>query len=184
MDTYTSETIEQYFKQYEQHITHIVVAHTTFCLDKIRKSEHKHAVDCARSDLRHALNHFARLLYPTQQNRPKRNPYKYKPLSLVTMEGAQRTAHRTMTIHFNICLGNLPAILTTDDIQTLFAHAWHDKAHQSADVKAYDYRSHNAKTWLGYQLKEAQQNPTLAWAADGVWDVENCWIPHAAFNAD
>jgi hypothetical protein len=100
------------------------------------------------------------------------------------LEGARETTKPAPTLHFNICLGNLPKILTTDDVQTLFTHAWHDKAHQSPDVMAYDYKNNPPKTWLGYQLKEAQQRPNLAWETSGIWDVENYWIPHAVFSAD
>jgi len=184
MKNYSAKDIEAFFRQQEQHISHVLVAHTRFHAYDKTQAQIDGLARIARKDLRHALNHFGRLLYPTAQNKARRNPYKYRPLTLVTLEGARTTNNPALTLHFNICLGNLPTHLTTDDIQKLFIHAWHDKAHQSADVMAYDYKNHPAKTWPGYQLKEAQQNPTLAWEINGIWDVENCWIPHAAFSAD
>lgn len=181
---YCAKDIENFFKLQDQHITHVLVAHTRSHVYNKTQAQINELARTARKDLRHALNHFGCLLYPTAQNRARRNPYKYRPLTLVTLEGARETNNPALTLHFNICLGNLPKILTTDDIQILFTHAWHDKAHQSADVMAYDYKNHPSKTWLGYQLKEAQQRPNLAWETSGIWDVENCWIPHAAFSAD
>ena len=108
-------------------------------------------------------------------------PDLYKPLAFVTIEGATETIDRAQTIHVNIALGNLPKALTTEDIETLFRHVWHDKAKQKDDVKvmAYDERD-----WVGYTLKEAQQQPRRTWDTDSIWDVGNCWLPHSALKAD
>ena len=106
-------------------------------------------------------------------------------VTFVTIEGANQTTDRSQTIHVNISLGNLPAVLNTEDIETLFRHAWHDMAHQSTDVKAYDYyKVDEASHWAGYSLKEAQQSTRKAWDTNSIWDVSNCWIPHTALNAD
>ncbi|WP_197457842.1 hypothetical protein [Ferrovum sp. PN-J185] len=75
----------------------------------------------------------------------------------------------------------MPTVLTTEEIQTLFSYAWHEKAGLSQDIQVYKKQT---GTWFGYTLKEAQQAPSKAWATDGIWDVNNCWIPHAALNAD
>jgi hypothetical protein len=184
MGNYTAHDITKFFATYEQYVTHILVAHTLSHPYGKSKAEIGRMSELARRDLRHALNHFCRLLYPNASNKARRNPYKYAPLVFVTMEGARETTDRGLTIHFNISLGNLPKVLTTDDIQTLFSHAWHQKAHQSDDIKTYDYTANKAQTWHGYGLKEAQQTPKLAWTTDGVWDVQNCWIPHAALITD
>ena len=181
---YCAKDIEAFFKQQDQHISHVLVAHTRFHAYGKTKQQLGELARASSRDLRHALNHFGRLLYPSAQNKVRRNPYRYRPLTIVTLEGARETTNPALTLHFNICLGNLPTLLTTDDIRTLFTHAWHIQAHQSDNVMAYDYTVHPTKTWLGYQLKEAQQQPTSAWETSGVWDVENCWIPHAAFRAD
>lgn len=184
MENYTADDITRFFTSYEQHVTHILVAHTIFHAYGKSMREIEKMAEIGKRDLRHALNHFGRLLHPNHQNRARRNPYKYAPLVFVTMEGAKETADRALTIHFNISLGNLPNQLTTEEIETLFRHAWHDKSHQSSDIKAYDYRAQQRQTWHGYGVKEAQQSPKLAWTTEGVWDVPNCWIPHAALIAD
>lgn len=184
MRNYTAHDITKFFTTYEQHISHILVAHTIYHPFGKSNAEIGRMSELARRDLRHAMNHFGRLLHPNAPNRARRNPYRYAPLVLVTMEGARETTDRGLTIHFNISLGNLPKVLDTQDIHTLFMHAWHDKAHQSDDVKAYDYTANQKHTWHGYGVKEAQQKPKLAWTTDGVWDVQNCWIPHAALIAD
>jgi hypothetical protein len=103
----------------------------------------------------------------------------------VTIEGAKETTDRAQTIHVNIAIGNLPSVLNTEDIETLFRHAWHDMSHQSTDVKAYDhYKVDETSHWAGYSLKEAQQSTRKAWDTNSIWDVSNCWIPHTALNAD
>jgi hypothetical protein len=130
---------------------------------------------------RYALNCLNRLLYPSRTNRARQNPDFFKPFSFVTIEGAKETKDRAKTIHINILIGNLPKVLTTEDIKTIFRHFWHEKAKQKDDVKVLDYDGGN---WVGYSLKEAQQQPSRAWNTDSIWDVSNCWIPHSALNAD
>ena len=184
MRNYDAKNIEAFFRQNERHITHLIVAHTHFRPFQKTQAQIHHYARQAKKDLRHALNHFGRLLYPNASNRVRRNPSKYAPLTFVTLEGAHETTNQALTLHFNISLGNLPKILNTDDITVLFSHAWHIEAHQSDDIKAYEYKANRTNTWLGYQLKEAQQIRNLAWDDNGIWDVENCWIPHAALSAD
>jgi hypothetical protein len=126
------------------------------------------------------------LLYPNSTNFPVRKRFLYRPLSFVTIENAREHLGREQTIHFNIALGNLPKVLLTEDVETLFRHVWVDKVHMSDDVKVYgtDGKISEVRTWNGYSLKEIQQQPNLAWKIEGVWDVQNCWIPHAALNTD
>lgn len=181
---YTAQDIEQFFQKYQRHVTHAIVAHTHMRPYDKSPNQIQLMAKQAKKDCRYALNCFNKLLYPSATNKPVRNPLRYKPLAFVTIEGAKETLDRAKTIHFNITLGNLPKILTTENIDTLFRHAWHDMAQQSTDVKAYDYFVAGNERWMGYILKEAQQEKYKAWAIEGIWDVENCWIPHAALNAD
>ena len=129
----------------------------------------------------YALNCFNKMLYPSATNKPVRHPHMYRPLTLVTTEGARWTADRAQTIHVNIALGNLPHVLTTEEIETLFRHTWHDMAKQGTDIKVIE---HHGSNWVGYSLKEAQQQPSRAWDTNSNWDVGNCWIPTAALNTD
>ena len=196
MRQYNAKDIETMFNQHEQHVSHVVVAHTLHrpyvASTDVGRFKHvrvdqyiKTKMEQTSKDTRHALNCFYKLLYPTHSNRPTQNPSLFKPLTFVTIEGANQTTNRSQTIHVNISLGNLPSVLNTQDIETLFRHAWHDMAHQSTDVKAYDYyKVDEASHWAGYSLKEAQQNTRKAWDTNSIWDVSNCWIPHAALNAD
>ena len=189
---YTAQDIQNYIGQYEKHFTHVIVAHTHFRPYVNPKNKNIKNVEArtkllaaqAKKELRYAMNCFNKLLYPAATNKPKRHPELYRPLTFVTIEGAKETTDKAQTIHFNITLGNLPPQLTTEDVQVLFAHAWHTMAGQSKDVKAYTYNAGTNKQWVGYALKEAQQAPKKAWETDGIWDAENCWIPHAALNAD
>jgi hypothetical protein len=192
MNQYTAKHIEDFFNQYEQYISHVIVAHTqhrpyashkkinSVGKDKaIRQIQSK--LEQTKKDLRHALNCFNKLLYPSSPNRPRQNPMLFRPLTFVTIEGTDATLDRSKTIHVNIAIGNLPAVLNVQDVETLFRHVWH----QSRDVKAYNYRRVNGESrWMGYSLKEAQQAPHKAWDTNSIWDVGNCWIPHAALKAD
>ena len=196
MRQYNAKDIESMFNQHEQHVSHVVVAPTLHrpyvASTDVGRFKHVRAdqyiktkMEQTSRDTRHALNCFYKLLYPTHSNRPTQNPHLFKPLTFVTIEGANQTTDRSQTIHVNISLGNLPSVLNTEDIETLFRHAWHDMAHQSTDVKAYEYyKVDEASHWAGYSLKEAQQNTRKAWDTNSIWDVSNCWIPHTALNAD
>ena len=81
----------------------------------------------------------------------------------------------------NIALGNLPKALTTENIETLFRHVWHEKAKQKDDVWVEKY---NENDWNGYMVKEGRRDIKRAWNENSFWDVSNCWIPHNALKAD
>jgi len=185
MRNYTAFDIQRMFHAQKHNVSHVIVAHTKFHTYRKSARQVQLMAEEAKKGCRHALNCFAKLLYPNATNKPVRNPSMYRPLSLVTIEGlnANDTEH-ALTIHFNISLGNLPGILTTEDIGKLFRHAWHDKAQLADDIAIFDYYIKNEERWMGYSLKEAQQTQQLAWTTDGTWDVQNCWIPHAALIAD
>lgn len=185
MNNYTAKDVENFMNQYEAHITHVIVAHTLFRTFNKTDIQIEKMATQAKQDCRYALNCFYKLLYPSATNKPVRQPLLFKPLTFVTMEGAKTTTDKAQTIHFNIALGNLPSVLTTAEIEVLFRHAWHVKAKQADDIMATQhYRQDSDSTWNGYALKEAQKDARKAWITNGIWDVENCWIPHAAFNAD
>ena len=196
MRQYNAQDIALMFNQYERHVSHVIVAHTKHRpyvastdigqFKNVRADQYLNTkMQQTSTDTKHALNCFYAMLYPDHSNRPKRNPYMFKPLTFVTIEGAKQTTDRSQTIHINITLGKLPSVLSTEDIETLFRYAWHEKAHQSTDVKAFEYyKVDEASHWAGYSLKEAQQNTRKAWDTNSIWDVSNCWIPHAALEAD
>ncbi len=183
---YKAQDIADFFASYQQHITHAIVAHTNAHTIGLSDRAIDLAAAKARNDLRYALNCFNKFLYPNRSNLPTRTPYVFRPLCFVTIEGAKQAADAAQTIHFNISLGNLPKQWTTTHIEIFFRHAWHIKAKQSNDIyceATSDYPCDSMR-WTGYTLKEARQDTQKAWATDGTWDVENCWIPHAALAAD
>ena len=181
---YTAQDIQNFIGSYEDHFTHVVVAHTNFRPYNSNKAQIEKMATQAKTDCRHALNCFTKLLYPSATNKPKWQPYIFRPLTFVTLEGANETTDKAQSIHFNITLGNLPIQLTAEEVQVLFTHAWHVMAKQSSNVMAYEYIKGTNRQWIGYTLKEAQQATKKAWETNGIWDAENCWIPHAALNAD
>ena len=153
MRNYTAHDIKDMFDSYKQHVSHVIVAHTCHrpyvANTNVGRFKHVRADSYLKQklvetskDTRYALNCFNKLLYPNATNKVVRMPDLYKPLAFVTIEGATETTDRAQTIHVNIALGNLPKALTTEEIETLFRHVWHDKAKQKDDVKvmAYDER--------------------------------------------
>ena len=182
MRNYTAQDIETMFKPYTKHITHVIVAHTLLRPYNAKSERQLETMLLeTRRACSYALNCFNKMLYPSATNKSVRHPHMYRPLTVVTTEGARWTADRSQTIHVNIALGNLPSVLSSEDIETLFRHTWHDKAKQGTNIKVENYYE---KNWVGYSLKEAQQQPSRAWDTNSNWDVGNCWIPTAALNAD
>ncbi len=189
---YTADDIKKFLGKYENYISHVIVAHTYFrpYTNPIKgkhtniRAKIQRQLEQTKRDCRYALNIFNRMLYPNSTNKAKRFPFTYRPLTFVTIEGAKEITDRCQTIHINVSIGNLPTVLTTEDIHVLFEYAWHVKAGQSNDIKVTEYIKGTNNQWTGYSLKEAQQAPNKAWETDGIWDVENCWIPHAALAAD
>ena len=183
---YTANDIAEFFSKYEQSVTHVIVAQTKY--RPYRKSAR--AIDAmafeGKKDLRYALNCFGKQIYPNQTNLVIRKPHQYRPLALVSIENIHETTDEQQTIHFNISLGNLPKHLCTTMIDIHFRHAWHVKAKQPNDIyteAVADYPG-SVRKWLSYSLKDARKDSKLAWATNGTWDVENCWIPQAAINTD
>ena len=186
MRNYTAHDIAAHLNNYSDHVSHIIVAHTYFRPHNYKQRQIDRMAEQAKKDCRHALNCFAKLLYPNSPNSPVRKPLLYRPLTFVTIENAKENLDNDQTIHFNIAVGKLPKELLTEDIEILFRNAWVDKAHLADDIyiaSVEDKRS-DEYVWNGYSLKEAQQQHNLAWKIEGVWDVQNCWIPHAALNMD
>ena len=114
----TIDTIREFLDKQQHHVSHYLVAHTHY------KAYHKTTADIERmtfnlrKDLRHARNCFNKELYG---NGARRKPLLYQPLLIPTIEGTREIANPQISIHYNIYLGNLPKILTTEDIKTL----WH-----------------------------------------------------------
>lgn len=186
MRNYTAHDIADFYGKYEKYITHVCVAQTRFRVYEKNQQQIERMLEQVRKDIRHTLNVFCSSLYKGQSNKARRNPLKFKPLVFVTIEGTNEIASREKTIHANIALGNLPKALSTIELEILFRKAWVRKAHQINDIcfeKADDYPA-NIGSFIGYSLKEAQQTRNKAWSDSSIWDVTNCWIPHAALSED
>ena len=171
----TAETIREFLDKQEKHITHYLVAHSNY------SAYHKDAKDIERmtfnlrKDLRHARNCFNKELYG---NGARRKPQLLQPLLIPTIEGTKEIANPQISIHYNIYLGNLPKILTTEDIKTLWTHCWVDKAQQRDDIYITEPLANTESYLLHYGTKEAQFGNTSC------WDFENTQIPYSALNID
>ena len=189
---YTAQDVETWFDRYKQHITHVVVAHTRyrpwvasqntgrFKWVNTEKYLQRRLEETSKST-RYTLNCLNSFIFPGRTNRTRQKPSSFKPFAFVTIEGVKPTQDRQKTIHINIALGNLPSILTKEDLQIIFRHLWHEKAKQKDDVWVDNY---DGRPWGGYTLKEAQQDPSRMWDESSIWDVDNCWIPHSALSED
>ena len=171
----TTETIRDFLNQQSKHITHYIVAHSNY------SAYHKDAKDIERmtfnlgKDLRHARNCFNKELYG---NGARRKPLTYQPLLIPTLEATTNTVNPKLTLHYNIYLGNLPKILTEDDVKTLWTYCWHTKANQSNDVYLTKPTFGTTAHLINYGTKELQIGNI------DCWDLENTQIPYNALYAD
>jgi len=186
MNNYTANDISTFFQQYDPWVTHYAVLQSEWRPYGLPQSIINKYIAKVKNELHYALNIFAKLLYPTNTNYPIRKPYCYRPLTFVTIEGARETNDPEQTIHANICLGNIPKHLTATHIEIYLRYAWHVRAKQPNDIfveSIKDYPSDTGRLFR-YVVKEGQTDRSKAWSTDGIWDVENCWIPHQALAAD
>ena len=171
----TADQIKQFIDKQGRHITHYIVAQSHYFAYK------KEAKDIARmtfnlqKDLRHARNCFNKELYG---NGAKRKPLLLQPLFIPTLEGTKEYSNPQKSFHYNIYLGNLPKVLTTEEIKVLWTYCWVDKAHQKNDIFIAEPKENTTSHLVNYGLKEAQ------FGNIGCWDFENTQIPYQALNAD
>jgi len=171
----TVETIRIFLDKQAKHITHYLVAQSHYF------AYHKDAVSIERmtvnlrKDLTHARNCFNKELYG---NGARRKPLLYQPLLIPTIEGTKEIANPQKSIHYNIYLGNLPKILTAEDIKTLWTYCWVDKAQQKNDIYITEPLANTQSHLLHYGTKEAQFGNLSC------WDFENTQIPYSALNID
>lgn len=172
--------IIRYFESYKQHLQYVAIAHTPFRAYAASETQIENMKRTAQDSCRHAVNCFAKSLYPTHGNLVARKPELYRPLTLATVEGARPTANPSLTIHYNIFLGNIPAYYEQYQVLELFRQAWHVKAGLSDNIRIYTITDENRRQWIGYCLKEigiSRQNLTGEY---GTWDIVNSYIPHQA----
>ena len=93
-------------------------------------------------------------------------------------EGAKNTSNPQLTLHYNIYLGNLPKILTTEDIKELWTYCWVEKAHQNNDIYITKPLANTQSRLLRYGTKETQIGNLSC------WDFENTQIPYNALSTD
>jgi hypothetical protein len=171
----TGQTIREFLDKQQKHITHYVVAHTHFHPYHKMDWEIERMRMSAIKDLRHARNCFNKELYG---NGAKRKPLTYQPLLIPTLEGTKNTSKPVLTLHYNIYLGNLPKVLTTDDIKILWTYCWVEKAHQKDDIYITEPLANTQSHLLQYGTKETQFGNLSC------WDFENTQIPYNALNID
>ena len=171
----TVETIRDFLDKQQQHITHYIVAQSHYRPYNREDWEIDRMCFNLRKDFRHARNCFNKELYG---NGARRKPLLYQPLLIATLEGTKNTGDPQLTLHYNIYLGNLPKILTTDDIKELWTYCWHIKAHQSNDIFITEPLANTESYLLCYGTKEGQKGNI------DCWDFENTQIPYNALNID
>jgi hypothetical protein len=171
----TKEIIREFLDKQQHHVSHYLVAHTHY------KAYNKGAKDIERmtfnlrKDFRHARNCFNRELYG---NGAIRKPQLLRPLLIPTIEGTNEIENPKKTIHYNIYLGNLPKILTTEDIKTLWTYCWVEKAQQKNDIYITEPLANTQSHLINYGTKEAQFGNLSC------WDFKNTQIPYSALNID
>ncbi len=165
--------IKEYYKSYSQHISHIIVAHTNY-RPAINETASKSSwqVEQSKTQFKNFRSRFNSLLYGSKS---KRNPAKFQPLILTTIEGTKERVDKTKTIHFNLCIGNLPDGLTTKDLRVVFSEAWGKAGLNQKSIWIEETGTiQDTKNWLGYISKEASNGSTHC------YNLENNQIPTQA----
>lgn len=178
METYKAKDIEQTVSEHLWMFDYYLVAHTHFRPFNKTQSAIESAVYEGERNLNYVLNCLASEVNAGHVSRAKRKRHIYRPASFATVECTDASALRNQTLHFNLLLGNLPALLTASDVQAIFRHYWVERAGQADDIsiQAFD----GSQRLIGYTLKESRK----ANDADGVWSVMNTHIPSAPAFAD
>lgn len=176
MRQYTKADIARFAYEHAHLMQYYIVAHTLF--RPHNKSDARIAQ--ARSDtaqaLKHALNCLTSEVNIGHASRAKRKPHIYRPATFATVECCSASALRHQTMHVNILIGNLPGILTAQDIQTLFRHCWTNKAQQADDVYVTKYDG--STRLIDYTLKEGSIGNVDNWCD------KNTFFPSTALHAD
>jgi hypothetical protein len=180
---YQSSDVSKLFIDYEKHISHYAVLHTKHRANGFSAKKLEHLLEEIRNSLRLALNILERNIYQGKTNLPRRKPFLYKTLRFVTVEGATETYDKDKTIHINIMFGNLPEHITTTHLLVYLHQAWTIQCKQGNDiyVEKLGIDCENKARVANYSVKEGRANRERLWSTHGIWDVENCWIPHQAF---
>ena len=173
----TSNTITEFLEQHAHRVTHVAVAHTRYKTFERTDAGMARIVDAAKRDCTHFRNCFNRALYG---RRAMKEPLRFQPLLIATLEGSLITSDRNLTLHYNFAFGNLPCDLPDARLVELLRSNWVSRAGQRDDIWIENVAGdeQRAKGWIGYSMKEAQTRGNLA-----VWDFENTQIPYAAFDA-
>lgn len=181
---YTANDVAQHFQNYSDHISHYAVMHTKFRSANKSQKTLDYYVDQTNKNLHFALQVFETKIHAGHTNRAKRKPEIYKPLSFATVEGAYETTNNELTIHVNLLLGNLPEQLTDAQIYQFLTYGWLYKAKQSDNLSFYNIKNdrESACRAINYSVKEGRTDRERLWSTNGIWSVQNCWIPHQALN--
>ena len=181
---YTANDVAKHFQQYAEHISHYAVLHTKFRPAKRSQKLLDSYVERTNKTLHYALQVFETKIHLDHTNRARRKPEIYRPLYFSTIEGAYETTNNELTIHVNLLLGNLPKRLIDSQIQQFLTYAWVEKAKQSDNVSCYNMLNDKESTCrvINYSVKEGRANRERIWATNGIWSVQNCWIPFQALD--
>ena len=168
----SKKIITDFFDQYSANITHVAVAHSTLHPHNATQAEIDSMLATFKQQLRHFTNCFGQAVHG---KKAQRKPLLYRPLYLITIEGAHASALAHDTIHANFALGNLPSDLSVDELKQKFTECWVRKAKiANDDIWFQPVSALGPEGWNDYIIKEFKRGNMEA------WDVENSWIPHAA----
>jgi hypothetical protein len=175
--TYNHQTISDFLKSYSTSITHVAVAHTPFYTYNASDRQLERWSAEARKQCWFFRRCFSQYLYGAKAHR---KPHLYQPLLLTTLEGTRETNKPGLSIHYNFAIGNVPGVLTTEELKQVFTYCWVDKAGLSRKkIWLEEAWVGRQSGWLQYGTKEAKDIGNLE-----TWDFENTQIPHLALTAD
>ena len=189
MRNYGPHDIKNFSNEYNDHYQFYVVAHSKFH----PRNQSQATISRHRGRLSGKLNKTLKLLverfHPNFFQMKSKDRALSRMLTFTTIEGLDTMDIQPMTTHFNISIGNLPSHVTKDVFRDEFLKIWHKQFRESDDfwiaavnelVSLKNLTEDPLKAVNGYVVKDAYKDKSKSWSTDGLWDINNCWIPHDA----
>ena len=185
---YNAHEVKKFANQYLEHYQFYLVAHSKFhprgqaigCINRHRNR--------LSEKMSKTLKELTFRLVPNFHNLSSKDKQLSRFLTFTTIEGLDTNDIQSMTIHFNILLGNLPSEVTKEIVEKEFLDIWAIQMKESDRFWIED--AHNLKhrngdedplrAVNGYIVKDGYKDKSKSWSCEGFWDVQNTFIPHDA----
>lgn len=185
---YNSHHIKEFANKYIDHYQFYLVAHSKFhprnqSIKTIEASRRRLSLKMTK-----ALKELTFRLVPNFLQLSPRQKELSRFLTFTTIEGLNPSDLQSMTIHFNIMIGNLPSHVTKELLETEFIDIWTKQLKESDrfwiecvdNLVKRNGDENPLRAVSGYIVKDGYKDKSKSWDVSGFWDEQNTWIPHDA----